>query len=188
MLTLEVRIKPRGERWITVTDNFLNISRRPRLFGDSKAWRTMRGVENYITKAMDAYPWLTRDDFRINGVEEKRHTPHTEAPAVEIHVGDVFISEWGYSMTLVDFYQVVKVSKTGKSVTVREIDRKIVGRDGGPYGYRVTPVKDAFTNDGMVKRVKADYRSRPMFAVNDCADAYLLEDIDPAGYYACDWD
>lgn len=179
MLALEVRINPRSGRWLDVTDTFFNTS-RPLSFGERKSWRTMKGVENYIAKAMDAYPWLTREDFRINGVEEKRRTPRTEAPTVEIHVGDVFISEWGYSMTLVDFYQVVKVSKTGKSVTVREIGRKVVGGKGGAYGYRVAPVKDAFTGDGMVKRVKADYRSCPMFVVNDCADAYLLEDIDPA--------
>lgn len=188
MLTLEVRINPRGEHWTGVTDNFLNTD-RPRLLAERKAWRTMRGVENYIAKAMDAYPWLTLDDFRINGTEEKRRTSHNDAPTMEVHVGDVFVSEWGYSMTLVDFYQVVKVSKTGKSVTVREIGRKVVdGAICSPHGCMVAPVKDDFIGDEIAnKRVKAGYRGRPMFVVNACADAHLLEDVNPTGYYMCDW-
>ena len=31
-------------------------------------------------------------------------------------VGDILYSSWGYSMTIVDFYKVVKVSPSGKSV------------------------------------------------------------------------
>ena len=36
-------------------------------------------------------------------------------------VGDILSCTWGYSMTLVDFYKVIKVSPSGKSVTVQRL-------------------------------------------------------------------
>lgn len=113
MLSLEVQISKRTNRWVDVTNDFLNITSRNYLSG-CKYWRTMKGVRNFIDKAIKTYPWLTRENFRINGTEEERRKPQTSTTDVEVHVGDVFISTWGYSMTLVDFYQVTKVSKTGK--------------------------------------------------------------------------
>lgn len=109
---------------------------------------------------------------------------------VEIHVGDIFSSSWGHNMTRVNFYQVVKVSKTGKSVTVREINRRIV--DGTPessYGYRVTPVKNDFIGEEIAnRRVKPGYGERAQFRVDEYEVARLLEDINPQGYRVCDWD
>ena len=31
-------------------------------------------------------------------------------------------------------------------------------------------------------------KPRPMFTVNDCATAYLVDGIDPNGYFMCNWD
>lgn len=191
MLSLEVQISKRNKRWIDVTDDFLNVNSR-NFFSERKKWRTMKGVENYITKAMKTYPWLTRENFRINGTEEERRKPQTNPLTTSVHVGDVFISSWGYSMTLVDFYQVTKVSKTGKSVNVRKIANRVVGGAVySPQGGRVLPVKDAFVGEELRnKRIKGDHSANPvpMFRVNEVADAYLIENIDPNGYYMCDWD
>lgn len=43
-------------------------------------------------------------------------------------VGDILSSTWGYSMQIVDYYQVIAV--TPKMITVREIAGKIVSGDG----------------------------------------------------------
>ena len=102
MLSLEVQISKRTNRWVDVTNDFLNITSRNYLSG-RKHWRTMKGVENFIDKAIKTYPWLTRENFRINGTEEERRKPQTATTTdVEVRVGDVFISVWGYSMTLVE--------------------------------------------------------------------------------------
>lgn len=192
MLSLEVQINNRTNRWTNVTNDFLNITSRNHSNG-RKYWRTLQGVENYIAKAMKTYPWLTRENFRINGTEEERRkSQKTIAADMEVHVGDVFVSSWGYSMTLVDFYQVTKVSKTGKSVNVRKLAHKVVdGVISSPQGGRVAPVKDCFVGEELRnKRVRGDFGAnpRPMFSVNDCATAHLVEEIDPNGYFMCDWD
>ena len=157
MLSLEVQISKHTNRWVDVTNDFLNITSRNYLSG-RKHWRTMKGVENFIDKAIKTYPWLTRENFRINGTEEERRKPQTSTTDVEVHVGDVFISVWGYSMTLVDFYQVTKVSKTGKSVNVRKLAHKVVdGAISSPQGGRVAPVKDCFVGEELKnKRIRGD--------------------------------
>lgn len=95
-------------------------------------------------------------------------------------------------MTLVDFYQVTKVSKTGKSVSVRKLASKVVsGNIDSPQGGYVTPIKDRFEGEELRnKRLKADYGAnpRPMFKVNDCASARLADGINPNGYYMNTWD
>ena len=45
-----------------------------------------------------------------------------------VKVGDIFSGSWGYSMTIPEFYQVVKVTK--QSVRVRKIGTKNVLGDG----------------------------------------------------------
>ena len=40
-------------------------------------------------------------------------------------VGDILYSSWGYEQTNIDFYQVVEVSNTKKTVKIREIESKI---------------------------------------------------------------
>ena len=179
MLGLEVRND--GTRWMKVNKN----------------WRTMNGVENYISNALKRYQWLTADDFRITGTEETRRKPRNtmNAPSMDVYEGDVFMCSWGYSMSLVDFYQVVKVSKTGKSVNVRKLATRIV--DGGcicsPEGAHVVPIMDCFVGDELKnKHIKGDYsaKHKPMFSVDGCGwrYAHLMEQIDPNGYYTSSWD
>lgn len=124
--------------------------------------------------------------------QEARTLEHTPTTGMEVHEGDIFVSSWGYSMTLVDFYQVTKVSKTGKSVSVRRLASKVVsGNIDSPQGEYVIPIKDRFEGEELRnKRLKADYGAnpRPMFKVNDCASARLADGINPNGYYMNTWD
>lgn len=60
-----------------------------------------------------------------------------------------------------------------------------------PQGGRVVPVKDCFVGEELKnKRIRGDYgmKPRPMFTVNDCATAHLVDGIDPNGYFMCNWD
>lgn len=122
--------------------------------------------------------------------QEAKTLEHTPTTGMEVHEGDIFVSFWGYS--IVDFYQVTKVSKTGKSVSVRKLASKVVSGDiDSPQGGYVTPIKDRFVGEELRnKRLKADYGAnpRPMFKVNDCASACLADGINPNGYYMNIWD
>lgn len=81
--------------------------------------------------------------------QEARTLEHTPTTGMEVHEGDIFVSSWGYSMTLVDFYQVTKVSKTGKSVSVRRLASKVVsGNIDSPQGGYVIPDQGPFRGGG----------------------------------------
>lgn len=192
MLSLEVKPNANADRWMNVTEDFLNITSRNHSHA-CKHWRTMKGVENYIAKAIETYPWLTRESFRVNGTEEQRRQPRRiNATGMEVHEGDIFVCSWGYSMVLVDFYQVTKVSKTGKTINVRQLATKVIdGAISSPQGGYVAPIKDRFVGGELKnKRVKGDYsvNHRPMFTVNSFSTAHLIDEIDPNGYFMCDWD
>lgn len=62
----------------------------------------------------------------------------TVAPAVK--VGDFFYSSWGYDQTNVDFYKVVGMTASGKSVRVQKWTSALAPeRDGGPSADYVVP-------------------------------------------------
>ena len=44
-----------------------------------------------------------------------------------VAVGDVFIESWGYDQTNVDYFEVVSITKSGKSCKVLPIGAKTVG-------------------------------------------------------------
>lgn len=55
-----------------------------------------------------------------------------------VQVGDVFSCSWGYDQTNVNFYEVVEITPSGKSVKILPIWGKVVEGDGGP-SERVVP-------------------------------------------------
>lgn len=62
--------------------------------------------------------------------------------------GTIFSASWGYDMTIVEYWQVVK--RTGKSVYVRPIASKT---DGDGHAGNATPVKDSFTSSTATRCV-----------------------------------
>ena len=45
-------------------------------------------------------------------------------------IGKIFYSSWGYEQTNVDFYKVIDVSKSGKTITLQKIGSQIVAVNG----------------------------------------------------------
>jgi hypothetical protein len=52
--------------------------------------------------------------------------------ATAVKAGDIFYTSWGYDQTNVDFYLAIEVSKTGKTVKLRQIQAMNVA-DEGPH-------------------------------------------------------
>ena len=75
----------------------------------------------------------------------------TTTETAPIRVGDVFYASWGYDQTNVDFYQVVGVTASGKSVRLRKIAAERVGEGGGPSEH-VRPAIDQFVDDKVLTR------------------------------------
>jgi hypothetical protein len=68
-----------------------------------------------------------------------------------IKIGDIFYTSWGYSMTIVEFFQVTKIVK--KKVEIKRI-AQTVKNDNYMSGY-CSPVKDDFISESKLCSVNA---------------------------------
>ena len=83
-----------------------------------------------------------------------------KAEVTELKVGDILHYSWGYEQTNAQFYQVVEVKPSRKSVVLREIAREMVPGEGlSPMAGRSTPIKDKFIGAPFLKRAKKNHVS-----------------------------
>lgn len=114
--------------------------------------------------------------------------------AAAVQVGDYFYSSWGYDQTNVDFYKVVGMTASGKSVKVQKWSSRVTDEVGssahvvpgeGPAMFSdwsaVTPGMDYDERLGAVrfrpaavrtKRLSSGGYSGPAFTVNSYAVAF----------------
>ena len=101
------------------------------------------------TEKLEAYAseWLTKQRQCHIQRESMKVTRKAEATSfrTSLVAGDMVYSSWGYDQTNVDFWQVIEVSESGKSVTMREVSQKYV--ETGFMSGNVVPVADDFTGE-----------------------------------------
>lgn len=81
---------------------------------------------------------------------------------VEVKVGDFFSSSWGYDQTNVDFYKVVGMTASGKSVRIQHWSSAIAPgtQSGGPQEYVVPGAGPATVYDHSAVTPEMDYWER----------------------------
>jgi hypothetical protein len=80
--------------------------------------------------------FLDRATYRVQMTKAKEELEKVrEADPSWPKVGDILYSSSGYSMTFVDFYKVIKVSPSGKSVSLQPLHSDVVEGDAGYTGY-----------------------------------------------------
>jgi hypothetical protein len=90
-----------------------------------------------------------------------------------VQVGDLFACSWGYDQTQVDFYEVVGVTPSGKSVKVKPVTQ-VRTSEPGP-SETVAPVKGSAWGEATTYRLKdASWGSEVKYAfkVNSYSHAY----------------
>lgn len=99
-------------------------------------------------------------DFAAWGDEEEApaQTPAAtpEVPSSKMpKVGDIFVSNWGYDQTNIDFYKVVAVSKSGgPGVKIVKLGKVFLKKKPGEdYQDAVVPDKDRVISDAVAKRI-----------------------------------
>ena len=109
-----------------------------------------------------------------SAARRSERSERARAVAGAVRPGDVFAASWGYSMTLVDYFEVAKVS--GTRVYWREIAHRTLD-DQGPAGSHVVPVPGCFVEGGKAghSTIRGDGYSRPWFRVDDVRDAILWD-------------
>lgn len=85
--------------------------------------------------------------------QERKQATRAERQAFRttLKAGDVLDASWGYDQTNVDFYQVIEVSASGQSVTIRPIAARSV-EDGWQQGV-CWPLANEFTGGPETHRV-----------------------------------
>lgn len=101
-----------------------------------------------------------------------------------IKVNDIFVKTWGYGQTNVDFYQIVELSKSGKTAYLKKIDKYSTDENGVkkkyPYNVgagftmplpnRFVPFIDETDNpdaDKLKKKVCWTSKGTPCFHMNN---------------------
>jgi hypothetical protein len=103
--------------------------------------------------------------------------------------GDFFCCSWGYDQTNIDFYRVIAVTPSGKSIKVQQWTSTVLRGDG--FSEAVVPgsgpVTGAWVRTDEGERYDHDveapitlrrlchYADRPTFTVNSYSYAYLWE-------------
>lgn len=98
-----------------------------------------------------------------------------ETMTVQPKEGDILYSSWGYDQTNIDFYKVLKVTKS--SVKIGKVPKKVVGGHGTP-SEDVVPIPTAQPEGKlMTKRFKQDpyHPERYFVKINSYAWAYLWD-------------
>lgn len=90
-------------------------------------------------------------------------TSTTSTETVEVKVGDFFVCSWGYDQTNIDFYKVVGLTPSGKSVKVQKWSSAAAGPQGGPQEKVVPGSTPATYNDWSEVPEGTDYWERQQY-------------------------
>ena len=86
-------------------------------------------------------------------------------------VNDIIVCSYGYNCRLVDFYKVVGITKSGKSIKIRQVGEKLISHDGyGQAGF-VKP-SDEFVSDKVLTRKIQEGSWKPYVKVDDYKYGY----------------
>lgn len=157
--------------------------------GGNVKWYTFSNRQRYDYLSDEEAKWLDPGTYakrkeRKDKWRDEREKARLEVPPVK--VGDIFAGSFGYDATLWDFFEVVDVSATGKTVTVRELKHETKAG----YGYndwKCRPVPGSYVGKPIKKQVKAStYRgeSTPYLKISSYEYAYLC--VDPTAWHDAD--
>lgn len=93
----------------------------------------------------------------------------------EVKIGDIFHCSWGYDMTINDYYQVVDLTPSGKSVRVRKLNKELA-KSGEYFSGREMPIKDDFASDNVrTLRLQTSYMDTPEIKITSYSWARLWD-------------
>ena len=84
---------------------------------------------------------------------------------------DIIVCNFGYNCHLVNFYKVVGVTKSGKSVKIKQLKEKVVSHDGYGQAGLVVP-SDEFNSEKVLTRKIQEGSWKPYIKVEDYMYGY----------------
>jgi len=129
--TIHGRIKVRRSASEVIRDLEVRIANLEK----NKEQKILEEIAKFKNLYLDGL--LDRATYRVQMTKAKEELEKVrEADPSWPKVGDILYSSWGdSSMTIVDFYKVIKVSPSGKSVSLQALHNDVVEGDAGYRGY-----------------------------------------------------
>ena len=87
------------------------------------------------------------EKLKINSDTIKNTTESNPSDPNTWRIGDIVYTSWGYNMTIVDYYEIIK--RTGKGFTFRKLKDKIVSGNG--FQGKSVPLEGEYENDKEIK-------------------------------------
>ena len=116
-------------------------------------------------------------------IKQKVFTPTTFP---EVQVGSIFCDVWGYSMTIVDFYEVVQRPSENFVIVRKILSDEVKGDIYSPEGGAVVPVPHAFDSNGKLLRIKIQGWEGKPYLKSPQSGSMSLWNGKPV--YECHWD
>ena len=91
---------------------------------------------------------------------------------LQVQVGDIFTSSWGYDQVNRAFFQVVELTPSGKSARIRRMETVVVSKGNG--WEMVQPVWNMFVGAQMTKRI-GDVDGRLYFRICSFEHAWVWD-------------
>ena len=119
-----------------------------------------------------------RDERRADREKSKREAVRAGRA---VKVGDVFGDCYGYDATLWEFYEVLRVSESGRTVWVRELAHET--KPGYSFNdWKCRPVPGSYargskTQKHLLQFTTWDKEPRPYFKIDSCIQPELIEDV-----------
>lgn len=119
-------------------------------------FRSIESRNSYLDKQLKALNDKVQQKEIAKTIKKTAKNPYK--------VGDILNYQFGYSMTLNEYFQVVEVKNM--TIVVRQISRRLLSGDAGYQGQEIA-IKDAFVNDILLtKRVQVNvYRENISYRV-----------------------
>ncbi len=84
--------------------------------------------------------------------------------AEHFNVGDILEAPWGFSVSGVDFYQVVRITASGKSVALKKLAKRHKGV--GQLNGNSEPIQHKFVGEALMRRVKPYDATSPQVRID----------------------
>jgi hypothetical protein len=95
----------------------------------------------------------------------------TAPAAQDVAVGAIFVSSWGYDQTNINYYEVVALTASGKSIRVREVAQRVTDSTSG-LEYVVPVAGEYLSDEVLTRRVGSNYDGGHSIRINDYRSAW----------------
>jgi hypothetical protein len=137
----------------------VNADGSPRYNADVYLGKSCKNACKYYFRTPDQRAqWIAKllDAHKDQAIRRAASAAKRKAVVTALVPGDIVSRSWGYDMTIVDYYEVLSVTPSGKTVNVCKIDSAHLEHESEGMGYgagKCVPIKGSGCREAITCRV-----------------------------------